>query len=94
MKKKPKSKTKTRWHRLFAKVLEELLVPLGISVFTEFPVMSAPPKTDILLLRKEKSGWSSKQMAHLPGGVRDSKAKHIILEFKYTESVNRNAPRN
>jgi hypothetical protein len=93
MKKKPKPKSKTRWHRLLGKLLEELLAPLGISVFTEFPLMREPPKTDILLLRKEKAGWSSEQRACLPDGIRDSRATHILLEFKYTESVSRNAVR-
>jgi hypothetical protein len=54
--KKTKPKSKTRWHRLLGRLLEELLAPLGISVFTEFPLMSEPPKTDILLLRKKKAG--------------------------------------
>ncbi len=88
-----KQKSKTQWHRLLAKLLEELLTPVGISVFTEFPVMSSPPKTDILILGKQKSGWTSEQKARLPDGIRESRAKHILLEFKYTESVNENAVR-
>ncbi|QTA90974.1 hypothetical protein [Desulfonema magnum] len=84
---------KTRWHCLLGKLLEELLVPVGISVYTEFSVMSEPPKTDILLLRRETSGWSPEQAERLPDGIRDSRAEHILLEFKYTESVNDNALR-
>ncbi|MCP4352486.1 MAG: hypothetical protein GY795_44070 [Desulfobacterales bacterium] len=93
MKKRPKTKkaTKTRWHRLLGKLLEELLVPVGISVYTDFSVMSEPPKTDILLLRREKTGWSQEQAERLPDGMRDSRAEHILLEFKYTESVNDSA---
>jgi len=50
---------KTRWHELVAKMLEELLTPVGIEVYTEFPVMADPPKADILLLRKDEPGWTS-----------------------------------
>ena len=89
---KQKSQTpKTRWHRLLGKLLEELLVPVGIKVFTDFSVMSEPPKTDVLLLRKENRRWTKAQQERLPDGVRDSRAKHILLEFKYTESVSENA---
>jgi hypothetical protein len=75
-------------HRLLAYLLEELLSPLGVSVFTDFPVMSDPPEADILLLRCEQPEWTPEQRALLPDGVRDSQATHILLEFKYTESVN------
>jgi len=92
MKKQPKE-TKTRWHCLLGKLLEELLVPVGISVYTEFSVMSEPPKTDILLLRRENSGWSQEQAELLPDGIRESRSEHILLEFKYTESLNENAVR-
>ncbi len=79
---------KTRWHRLLGKLLEELLAPVGIGVHTEFPVMADPPKADILLLRREKSAvWTPEQMKRLPDGIRDSGADHILLEFKYSESV-------
>jgi len=86
------SKTsKTRWHQLLGKLLEELLVPVGVKVLTDVSVMSEPPKTDILLLRKEHRRWIKAQLERLPDGVRDCRAKHILLEFKYTESINENA---
>lgn len=85
--------SKTRWHRLLGALLEEILVPVGISVFTDFPIMSEPPESDILLLRKEGHIWSDRQKAFLPDGIRDSRASHILIEFKYTESVNENAVR-
>ncbi|MDM8557010.1 hypothetical protein QUF75_19975 [Desulfococcaceae bacterium HSG7] len=81
----------TRWHRLLGKLLEELLTPVGIDVSTELPVMADPPEADILLLRREKSKWSAEQSERLPDGVRDSRAGHILIEFKYTESVNLSA---
>ncbi len=87
---KPESGTKpskTRWHRLLGALLEELLTPVGISVFSDFPVMSEPPEGDILLLRNERKTWTEEQKARLPDGIRDSRAGHILIEFKYTESV-------
>ena len=43
---------KTRWQRLLGKMSEELLTPVGIEVYPEFPVMAGPPEADILLLRR------------------------------------------
>lgn len=77
----------TRWHQLLGKVLELLLTEQGIIVQTEVQVMSEPPKADILLLRREHKAWSKAQQALLPDGVRASKARHILLEFKYTQSL-------
>ena len=79
--------SKTRWHRLLGAVLEELLTPVGISVLADFPVMSEPPEGDILLLRNKGIRWTEEQKARLPDGIRDSRAGHILIEFKYTESV-------
>ena len=85
-------KGKTQWHRLLGTLLEETLSPVGITVQTEIPIMSNPPRADILLLRREQEeGWTPAQYGRLPDGVRDSSAKHILLEFKYTESINRKA---
>jgi hypothetical protein len=80
--------SKTLWHRLLGTLLQELLTPVGISVYTDFQIMSEPPLVDILLLRREQPEWTKEQRALLPDGVRDSRASHILLEFKYTESVN------
>jgi hypothetical protein len=63
--------------------------PLGITVLTEFELMAEPPKGDILILRRQQPAWTPAQRALLPDGVRDSRASDILLEFKYTESVNR-----
>jgi hypothetical protein len=86
-------RTNTQWHRLLGKLLEELLTPVGITVYTDFPVMSDPPAADILLLRRQGSRWTSAQRDRLPDGVRDCTARHILLEFKYTESLNEMALR-
>ncbi len=72
-------------------MLEELLTPVDISVITEFQIMTDPPEADILLLRRNKAFWSEEQLNLLPDGIRDTTANHILIEFKYTESVNRDA---
>ena len=54
-------------------------------------LLGKPPKADILLLRREGEAWNAAQRARLPDGVRDSAAAHVLVEFKYTESVNETA---
>ncbi len=78
---------RTLWHRLLGKLFELLLTPLGIIVYVDFNLMSAPPRADILILRRKSSHWTKEQMAYLPDGIRDSSASHILLELKYTESL-------
>ena len=75
------------WHRLLGTLFEELLPPVQITVHTDFKVMSDPPRADILLLRRHHLSWNDEQLARLPDGVRDTSASHILLEFKYTESL-------
>jgi hypothetical protein len=82
---------KTRWHRLLGRLLEELLIPVGIEVQTEPEVMADSPKADILLLRRKHHRWTPEQLKCLPDGIRDCRADHILLEFKYSESVNEKA---
>jgi len=83
---KPKT-PKTLWHHLLGKMMQELLTPVGIEVYTDFPVMADRPRADILLLRKDAPGWTPEQLERLPDGIRDSRADHILIEFKYSESV-------
>jgi hypothetical protein len=80
------SASKTLWHRLLGKLLEELLTPVGISVLVDCSVMSQPPKADIVLLQRHQTDWTEEQRQRLPDGIRDSSAPHIVIEFKYTES--------
>jgi len=77
-----------RWHRLLGRMLEELLTPVDITVITEFQIMTDPPEADILLIRRNHPHWTAAQLRLLPDGIRDTAADHILLEFKYTESVN------
>jgi hypothetical protein len=82
--------TKTRWHQLFASILQEWLTPVGITVQTEIPVSSEPPKADIVLLTKTAKKTKAQYM-RLADGLRESKATHLLLEFKYSESFNQDA---
>lgn len=84
-----KEKSKTRWHRLLGNLLKRLLTPTGITVLTDLPVMSEPPEADILLLRRDHKSWTKEQKARLPDGIRDTRAGHVLLEFKYSESINK-----
>jgi len=53
--------------------------------------MSQPPRVDILLFRREEPTWTVEQMERLPDGIRQSTASHILIELKYTESINQKA---
>ncbi len=75
------------WHRLLGEVLEKLLTPVGLSVYTELSLMNRPPRADVLILRRKQARWTAAQLERLPDGVRESQASHILLEFKYTESL-------
>jgi len=84
-------KQQTSWHRLLARLLELVLSPVKIEVLSDVSVMTDPPEADILLLRRQAAQWTAAQRALLPDGIRDSKASHILIEFKYTESFNEDA---
>jgi hypothetical protein len=73
-------------------VLEEVLGPLDIIVQTDVDVSNDPPEMDVLLIQNTRSPtWTPRQTRYLPDGIRTSRASHIIIEFKYTESVNQDA---
>ncbi len=76
---------RTKWHQLFGFLLQELLTPVGLTIQTELPVSTDPPKIDIIIIKRESEAWTEAQLALLPDGIRDSQASHILLEFKYTE---------
>jgi hypothetical protein len=78
---------KNNWHLILGTILKELLKPTGITVELEVEVMTEPPRADILLLRRETKHWTPEQLKYLPDGIRDTNASHILLEFKYTESI-------
>jgi len=72
----------TPWHDFLSTIFE---LAIG-SMDHDRGVSTKPPKIDVTL-RQELGGWTSKQRAMLPDGIRDSTAKHILMEFKYTESL-------
>ena len=49
--------------------------------------MSDPPKVDIVLLRREGERWSEEQLHLLCDGIRNTIARHVLVEFKYSESL-------
>ena len=77
---------KTRWHLLLGSLLKELLTPLNISVQIDVCVTS-DPKADIILMQRDGPHWSEAPKALLTDGLRDTSATHLLIEFKYTESL-------
>ncbi len=88
MEEKNSEANEIRWHRWFGDSLKEILSPLGITVHTGFPIMTDPPEADIVILRKPDPSWTPEQLRFMPDGLRQCKAQHILIEFKYTESLN------
>jgi len=87
----PEHSPRTTWHLIFGTIQQYLLTPLGISVELEANVMSEPPRADVLLLRRDTARWTPEQFAVLPDGIRDTNARYILIEFKYSESISVNA---
>ncbi len=79
------------WHVAFAEVLKVFFTPLKLSVLPEVSVMGKSPEVDILLFQRETLKWTIKQQERLPDGIRQSDARSVLLEFKYTESVDKSA---
>lgn len=87
----PASSESTHWHLILGMLLKALLEAVGITVQMEAPVTRKPLKLDILLIRHAEPGWTAEQQARLPDGIRQRREPNILCEFKYTESVNRDA---
>ncbi|MCP4699287.1 MAG: hypothetical protein GY862_20930 [Gammaproteobacteria bacterium] len=81
----------TRWHRILGGILKEWLTPAGILVQHDAPIGVELPRADILLLKSAGGKMRSRQRQRLADGLRDSRADHLVLEFKYTESLNEDA---
>ena len=80
-------KTKIYNHQLFGKLFKAIMAPLGVLVSTEFKIMTDSPRADILIIKKKAGKWTPNQLKLIPDGIRESKAKYIILEFKNTQSL-------
>ncbi len=75
----------------FAQALEWDLTPVGVPIFPETVVMSQLPRTDVLILQRQEAAWTAEQLERLPDGIRQSTARHILVEFKYTQSISDDA---
>ncbi|KHD05452.1 hypothetical protein PN36_02170 [Candidatus Thiomargarita nelsonii] len=53
--------------------------------------MSQSPRIDVVLIKRKPGAFSPAQLALLPDGIRDTQVTDILLEFKYTESINEKA---
>ena len=87
----PRITARFQSHQVLGRLLHLSLAPVQITVHIEVDLLGESPKADVLLLRREGEAWSAAQRARLPDGVRDNPAGHVLLEFKYTESVNETA---
>ena len=88
MQEKDNIKPRVLWHRWFSDLFKVSLEPLGIEVKTDYPVMSNLPEADIILIRRYHKKWTKQQRERLPDGIRNTESSHIIVELKYTESLN------
>ena len=94
---KKETKKPTQWHDWLGTLLLEVLTAFGAeikrhaSVATNFPVTTLPPKADVLLIRRSGKEWSEELRRYLADGLRDCLAMYIILDLKYTESINADA---
>ena len=75
-------------HILFGCMMKESLIPLDLEVESSYEVGKGPPQLDVLIIRRTGARWSDSQLEFLPDGVRQSGCKHVILELKYSESIN------
>jgi len=74
-----------KWHSIFAAMLRELLTPLQIRVLDEVPVSG---NIDTLLIQLlEGPHWTEAQRQVLPDGLRDSLATRLLIELKYSQSL-------
>jgi len=78
-------------HVLFGCMMKESLTPLNLEVESDYEVGKGPPKLDVLIIRRTGARWSKAQLEFLPDGIRQSDCKHVILELKDTESINKTA---
>jgi hypothetical protein len=85
---KQKREPRIKWHRILGKLFELLFQAMGVTVNVDFNLMSDPPRSDIMLLRCDSPTWTKEQQSRLPDGIRSSLASHILIEFKFTESLN------
>ncbi|MEO5377931.1 MAG: DUF4351 domain-containing protein [Magnetococcus sp. DMHC-6] len=74
---------------MVGETLKNLLEPVGIEVRLEVSVVSAPPKVDLILIKRDGDVWTEKQRLFLADGLRDLEVDHILVELKVTENLNK-----
>ena len=84
-------KPKTLWHDWCGNLFKVSLIPTGLYVETEVPVMTQSPEADIVIIRHSSKRWTKDQLKRLPDGIRHTRANNIIIELKFTESINEDA---
>ncbi|KPA09038.1 hypothetical protein MHK_010728 [Candidatus Magnetomorum sp. HK-1] len=84
-------KPKTLWHDWFGNLFKVSLIPTGLDVETDVPVMKKLPEADIVIIRRTGTRWTKNQLQRLPDGIRHTQAIHVLIELKYTESINTDA---
>jgi len=84
-------KPKTPWHDWFGNLFKVSLIPTGLDVETDVPVMKKLPEADIIIIRRSAPKWTKDQLKYLPDGIRHTRARHVLIELKYTESINTDA---
>jgi hypothetical protein len=82
------SKPKTLWHDWFGNLFKVSLIPTGLEVATDVPVMKQLPEADIVIIRRHSKSWTKEQLKRLPDGIRHTRANHVLIELKFTESIN------
>ncbi len=79
----------TPWHEIVARLFQELLKRTNVTIQTNLRIMAGSPIADIVLIRRNDHRWTPGQRAFLPDGIRDASADHVLIEFKFTESLSR-----
>ncbi|KPA11698.1 hypothetical protein MHK_008097 [Candidatus Magnetomorum sp. HK-1] len=86
-----KIKPKTLWHDWFGNLFKVSLIPTGLHVETDVPVMQKLPEADVVIIRRSGHKWTENQLIRLPDGIRHTQAEHVLIELKFTESINTDA---
>ena len=74
-------------HQLAGMALEKIIPPEQMVVRSNPTIMSHPPRGDVLLLRRIME-WTEELCRCLPDGIRYAVAIRLLLEFKFSESIN------
>jgi hypothetical protein len=67
----------TPWHDWFGNLFKVSLIPTGLDVETDVPVMKKLPEADIVIIRRSGTKWTKDQLKYLPDGIRQTRAKHV-----------------